>query len=85
MSKISQVKVIKIAHRDGVGCLYCNSKLIHLLTVDHIVPRALGGSDKLNNLSFACRQCNSSKSNMLLTDFIKKYDIKITNKIAKFL
>jgi len=85
MSKISQIKVIQIAHRDGVGCLYCNSKIINVLTIDHIVPRDRGGSNNIKNLAFACKQCNSVKSNMLLTEFIKKYDVEITQKIAKFL
>lgn len=28
-------------------------------TLDHIVPRALGGSDGAENLRLACRQCNT--------------------------
>ena len=32
-----------------------------LLTVDHIKPRSLGGTDELDNLQILCRQCNSRK------------------------
>ena len=32
-----------------------------VLTVDHIVPRAAGGTDERSNLQVLCRACNSSK------------------------
>ncbi len=31
------------------------------LTVDHVVPRAKGGSDHLDNLQLLCGACNSMK------------------------
>lgn len=30
-------------------------------TVDHVVPRAKGGSDELDNLVLACHDCNCRK------------------------
>lgn len=30
-------------------------------TLDHILPRSLGGSDEVNNLRLACRQCNVTR------------------------
>ena len=43
-------------------CLYCG-KEIGVLTaeLDHIVPRAGGGSSKRENLAAVCRACNASK------------------------
>ena len=32
-----------------------------VLTVDHIIPRAVGGSDERSNLQVLCRVCNSTK------------------------
>ncbi|WP_370384812.1 HNH endonuclease [Catenulispora sp. GAS73] len=32
-----------------------------ILTVDHIIPRAAGGSDERGNLQVLCRVCNSTK------------------------
>lgn len=44
-------------------CAYCRTKIgpadAH---VDHIVPRALGGSNSRRNLQLACASCNLSKS-----------------------
>lgn len=31
------------------------------LTVDHITPKAYGGTDDVNNLQVLCRACNSRK------------------------
>lgn len=50
----------KILERDG-KCLECGAT--DNLTLDHIVPRSLGGSHEEENLQTLCRRCNSSKNN----------------------
>jgi 5-methylcytosine-specific restriction endonuclease McrA len=47
-----------VINRDGC-CQRCGTE--ERLTVDHIVPRVLGGDDNLNNLQVLCSHCNSSK------------------------
>jgi len=47
-----------VINRDGC-CQRCGTE--DNLTVDHIVPRKLGGDDNLNNLEVLCGSCNSSK------------------------
>jgi 5-methylcytosine-specific restriction endonuclease McrA len=47
-----------VINRDGC-CQLCGTE--ERLTVDHIVPRVLGGDDNLNNLQVLCSRCNSSK------------------------
>ena len=42
--------------RDNYVCVYCGQQAD---TVDHIVARSKGGSDNLDNLVAACRQCNT--------------------------
>ena len=47
-----------IIDRDGC-CQRCGTE--ERLTVDHIVPRVLGGDDNPSNLQVLCSRCNSSK------------------------
>ena len=42
------------------------------LTVDHIVPRAKGGTDHLSNLQLLCNACNSTKGTMDQAAFVAK-------------
>ena len=49
-------------------CSYCGAKAEE---VDHIVPRAKGGTDSTYNLTPACKSCNEKKSNLSLKEFGK--------------
>ena len=49
-------------------CSYCEAEATE---IDHIVPRANGGTDSIYNLTPACRSCNEKKSNLTLKDFGK--------------
>ena len=51
----------EVLRRDEFTCHYCRSKDGEL-TIDHVTPVALGGSDKPDNLVAACRDCNAGKS-----------------------
>ncbi len=57
-----QVKLNKqeIFRRDNYTCQYCGSHSDDL-TLDHIIPRRLGGRHSWQNLVTACRACNHSK------------------------
>lgn len=53
-----------VAHKSRFRCAYCQTQQIVVgtqLTVDHIVPKLLGGTDDLSNLCLACWDCNLSK------------------------
>lgn len=53
----------EILRRDNHACRYCGGVAPDaVLTVDHVVPSALGGSDDPSNLVAACRDCNAGKS-----------------------
>ncbi len=43
-------------------CAYCGRK--HPTTLDHVIPRARGGSQERRNLIGACGACNLEKSDM---------------------
>jgi hypothetical protein len=54
-----------VAERAGYRCEYCRAPEVVFnfpLEVEHIVPRARGGDDSLENLALACRACNLFKS-----------------------
>jgi 5-methylcytosine-specific restriction endonuclease McrA len=54
--------------RDGFACLYCLAPAESgiVLSVDHVHPRALGGSNAPSNLLTCCLSCNSTKRDMSL-------------------
>lgn len=48
----------------GNCCGYCRSSqkyVLGLLEIDHLIPKAKGGTDNEENLWLACRLCNSYK------------------------
>lgn len=49
-------------------CEYCHSPerlSANRFTIDHLIPRSLGGSDKIDNLALACRRCNERRYNFV--------------------
>lgn len=55
----------EVLRRDNHSCRYCGRSAPEVaLTVDHVVPKALGGSDDPSNLVAACRDCNGGKSSV---------------------
>lgn len=71
---------------NGPFCIYCNK--IHNvkdLTIDHVLPKKHGGSNNIKNLALSCQNCNEKKGVLLLTQFLRAYEIKVTNVISKYL
>lgn len=61
--QISRRLRYEILRRDGHTCRYCGASAPDVeLTVDHVVPVALGGNDEPSNLTTACRDCNAGKT-----------------------
>jgi 5-methylcytosine-specific restriction protein A len=59
---------IRVMKRDRFQCTYCGVPGTDAeLEIDHIVPVARGGSHHMSNLTTACRSCNQSKSDGVLT------------------
>ena len=55
--KLSKREVLR---RDNYTCQYCGQHVTYL-TVDHIIPRHLGGEHEWTNLVAACPHCNHRK------------------------
>ena len=57
----------EIFRRDHYTCQYCGNTA-SFLTVDHVVPKRLGGSHDWSNLVTACSFCNHQKGGRALAD-----------------
>lgn len=61
-----------IYSRDGGKCVVCGKKLKKGdddMTIDHIVPRELGGSSlDTRNLQLMCKHCNKTKGSKLISN-----------------
>lgn len=51
--------------RDNYTCQYCGVTSKEL-TLDHVIPRRLGGKSTWENLVSACKKCNNKKSDKTL-------------------
>lgn len=61
---ISITDRIFIYNRDGHSCRNCGRQ-DRLLTIDHIVPKAKGGSRERSNLQTMCWDCNNAKGDSI--------------------
>lgn len=50
-------------------CSYCNAENV-ALQVEHIHPKAKGGSNKISNLCLACDKCNKKKGTQNIENFL---------------
>jgi hypothetical protein len=62
--QISAVVRARVRAEARNRCGYCQSSqryVLGVLEIDHIIPKACGGTDEEANLWLACRMCNSFK------------------------
>lgn len=74
MNWIRKDKRLALYARDGFACAYCERSLhtdydrealkanFWRLTLDHIVPREAGGTNRADNLITSCYACNRAKA-----------------------
>ena len=54
----------------GRKCAYCGAEGVPL-QVEHIQPKARGGSNRVSNLALACRPCNEQKGARPVEEFLR--------------
>lgn len=54
-------KVLKL---DDFKCLMCGSE--EDLTIDHVIPKSLGGKNEIENYQTLCKKCNSFKGSFYI-------------------
>ena len=54
----------------GRKCVYCGAENVPL-NIDHVVPKARGGSNRISNLVLSCVNCNQKKDSQPVGVFLK--------------
>lgn len=64
-----QIKLTRreVFRRDGFTCQYCGKNTLDL-TIDHVIPRHLGGEHIWTNVVAACSVCNHRKGGRTLVE-----------------
>jgi 5-methylcytosine-specific restriction endonuclease McrA len=56
---------------DKRRCIYCRKVVTKRdLTIDHLIPRAKGGTDDAENRVHCCLDCNHAKADLLPLQFV---------------
>lgn len=67
-----------LAERFGAICFYCGHDLVLDFrfglgqwdaTIDHKMPRCRGGSNNIDNLCLACKECNAAKADRTVEEW----------------
>lgn len=58
-----------LLEKHGRKCAYCGAEHTPL-NLDHLIPRASGGSDRVSNLTLSCIPCNQAKGSLPLAVFL---------------
>ena len=69
-----------LLEKHGRKCFYCD-KEVSTFEVEHMIPKAKGGSNRIDNLTLSCHSCNQKKGTLTAEEFIKK--ILPAEKVAK--
>ena len=74
MHWIRDAKRLAIYLRDGLACGYCGSGVERgiRLTLDHLIPYSIGGSNDQSNLITCCLGCNSARGTKKFASFVKE-------------
>tara|TARA_R110000824_G_scaffold58774_2_gene158559 strand:- start:8560 stop:9069 length:510 start_codon:yes stop_codon:yes gene_type:complete len=57
---------VNVLWRDKMQCQYCTKYFkSEELTLDHVIPKSRGGTNKWENLVTACKKCNQKKGSKL--------------------
>ena len=65
-ANLSSILRRQVAEDGRFRCSYCQSQediAGMRFTIDHIIPKSLGGTDEMDNLCLACWDCNLAKHN----------------------
>lgn len=71
-----------VLERDGFTCRFCGRRAPETqLEIDHVRPRAQGGSDDIDNLVACCMDCNRGKGNRHIEPPKKGENLTLTGQV----
>lgn len=76
--ELREYLLLKFNHR----CAYCDEQHAPL-TIDHVVARASGGSDRVSNLVIACYDCNQKKGKRPVAEFLARQPERLKRVLAQ--
>ena len=63
-------------------CAYCGAQNVPL-EIDHVIPKSIGGSDRVSNLVLSCRPCNQAKGNRPVEEFLRRNPERLKSFLAQ--
>ena len=60
-----------LLEKHGRKCFYCG-KAVSGFEVEHMLPKSKGGSNRIDNLTLSCHDCNEKKGTLTAEEFIRQ-------------
>ena len=60
-----------LLEKHGRKCFYCG-KAVSDFEVEHMLPKSRGGSNRIDNLTLSCHDCNEKKGTLRAEEFIRQ-------------
>lgn len=60
-----------LLEKHGRKCFYCG-KTVSGFEVEHMLPKSRGGSNRIDNLTLSCHNCNEKKGTLTAEEFIQQ-------------
>ena len=60
-----------LLEKHGRKCFYCG-KAVSDFEVEHMLPKSRGGSNRIDNLTLSCHDCNEKKGTLTAEEFIQQ-------------
>lgn len=73
----------RLSEAQNWKCCWCGCettdvrKVWNASTIEHVMPKSVGGSDDPENLAMSCNRCNNARGNMTVDEFMEKLNATV--------